>query len=157
MRERSRVHLRSLGVGVGSIAAPTVEEARAALGGPARGRRTGERVEIERGAGKTTEGLVVLSSEGEWDVWIGDGIFARVRAPAAPRPLRHAAPALDAVARDLTRFAALRVGDEVAARRGHEVLSGVVLEICRYGALVDVGGTVLAVGFRALGPPDPSS
>lgn len=146
-----------MGVGVGSRGAPSIDEARAALGGPAHGQRTGARVEIDRGAGRTAEGLVVLATDGEWDVWIGDGIFARVRAPQSPRPLTHAAPALDAVADDLARFARLRIGDVVAVPRSHGPSSGVVLEICRYGALVDVGGTVLAVAFRALGPGDPRS
>lgn len=147
--ERSRFHLPSLGALAGPSRPPSIEEARRALGGAAVGKRTGERVEVDRGRGRSAEGLVVLRSATEVDVFLGDGVFARIRAPDGPRPLTRPSPALDAPAADLERFASLRVGDAVLARRERR---GVVLEICRYGALVESDGVVLAVGFRNLAP-----
>lgn len=129
-----------------------MDEARAALGGRVSGERTAARVEVDRGRGRRAAGVVVHSTPTEVDVWIGDGVFARVRAPEQPWALTRPSPELDAIVSDLERFRALRVGQRVAARRGRETWVGAILELCRYGALLDVDGKVVAVGFRSLEP-----
>jgi hypothetical protein len=149
----SRVHLPSLGIGAVRIPAgpPSVDDARAALGGRAStGPGAGELVRV--GA---LEGVVVFASATERDVWIGEGRFQRVDsascAPADGAPRADLAP----IASDAIRFAALAEGDAVRVRdRRDREQDGRLIEKCRYGALVLCEGErVIAVSFRRLHAP----
>lgn len=147
----SRVRLRSLGLGPVRVPAgpPSVDDARAALGGRASTviSGAGERVRIA-----SSEGVVVFASTSERDVWIGEGRFRRV-APAACEPIEPMPdPELDAVAADARRFAAMSEGDPVRFRDRHDGdHAGQLVEKCRYGALVlGPDERVIAVSFRRL-------
>lgn len=151
MAERSRIRLPSLGALVAAGGPPTIDEARAALGGAATGARPGTFVRIDRGRGQSADGLVVHETGSERDVWIGDGVFARLRHGDRAEPVEPSA-ALEAVHADLRRFGALRVGTAVRADRPRKPVHGILREVCRYGGLVEVDGRILAVSFRLLGP-----
>ena len=147
----SRVRLRSLGLGAVRIPAgpPSVDDARAALGGRASTviSSAGARVRVA-----SSEGVVVFASTSERDVWIGEGRFQRVAAAACEpiEPTPHAE--LDAVAADARRFAAMSEGDSVRFRdRQDRDHAGQLVEKCRYGALVlGEDARVIAVSFRRL-------
>jgi hypothetical protein len=128
MAERSRIRLPSLGALVPVGGPPTIDEARAALGGTATGTRPGTFVRVERGRQPA------------------DGVVGDRAEPIGPTE------ALEAVRADLFRFGALRVGGAVRAQRPRAPVHGILREACRYGGLVEVDGRILAVSFRLLGP-----
>lgn len=150
---RPRFSLATLGVDVDVGAAPTIDAARSALGGRlATERGAGEIVRVSMKRGADADGVVICVQGETRDVWIGQGRFVRTtreRVQTAAGP----APALEAVAADARRFAAMREGDPVrATRRDGTHADGTLLEKCRYGALVRSGDTVLAVSFRRVAP-----
>lgn len=154
----SRVRLPSLGLGAVRIPAgpPSVDDARAALGGRAStGPEAGARVRIGG-----SEGVVVFASASERDVWIGEGRFQRVAADACEPAPRASSAELDPVAADARRFAGLAEGDAVRYRDRHDrEHEGQLVEKCRYGALVlRADARVVAVSFRRVAPAaDPPS
>jgi hypothetical protein len=146
----SRVHLPSLGLGAVRIPAgpPSVDDARAALGG---------RASTDAGAGAlvrlgATEGVVVFASATERDVWIGEGRFQRVATATCVPSDGASRPDLTPVASDARRFAALAEGDAVRVRdRSDREQDGRLIEKCRYGALVLCEEErVIAVSFRRI-------
>jgi hypothetical protein len=146
MGTKGRVSLKALG-GAIAIGPPTIDEARASLGGRAStSARAGERVRVKS---TRREGVVVFASESEVDVWIGDGRLQRV-APGECERSERGERELDAVAADARRYGALVEGEEVTfLDRSDRAHPGTLVEKCRYGALVlDRGGKVVAVGFR---------
>lgn len=164
MVERPRFSLRSLGAAPSSPVAPSIEEARAALGG---------RVSTEAGAGACVRvtmsrgpviGVLICSSGDERDVWFDAGKLVRAKAsdvaslvevdPSVDDRLvtRALPPELETVAADARRFAVLREGERVSCldQRSAE-RRGLLVEKCRYGALVRTDeGAVLAVSFRRI-------
>ncbi len=152
MGERSRFSLPSLGLMAARAGAPSVDEARVALGG---------RVSTEPGAGSCVSvtmkrgaaaiGVLVCLNGDERDVWIGDGRFVRVTAKDVS-VLVEVESSLLPVAADATLFGALMEGEYViyVERRGIE-LPGTLAEKCRYGALVSTAEKkIVAVSFRRL-------
>lgn len=161
--------LPSLGAS-GPSGPPTVDEARAALGGRraarsgvasggasggagAEAEREGDGVRFTDARGSAREGVVVCASAAELDVWIGDGRFQRLAAGrASPLPLGEGHP-LAEVAADARVFAGLAEGTPVHfVRRSGEIGEGVLVEKCRYGALVEADARIVAVSFRRLWP-----
>lgn len=128
---------------------PSVEDARRALGGRVTSDgREGAGVTIDDPRRGRSEGVVICAGRGELDVWIGEGLIARVKDDAA---LVEPAARLGAVAEDARRFWRLREGDRVVV----DGAPGILREQCRYGALVErdaTPGKVVAVGFRRLAP-----
>ena len=94
------------------------------------------------------------------DVWIGEGLIARVGAGASADSLVPEPPErFVAVAADIVRFWSLGEDQEVGVVGPGPAFRGVLREQCRFGALVErpaEGGgdrrVVVAVGFRRLGP-----
>jgi hypothetical protein len=135
---------------------PTVDDARAALGGrvPRLARsRVASLARFRDTRGHDVEGVVVCETDRDLDVWIGDGRFVRIaldRAEFSTIPGDHG---LADVAADALVFDALSEGQAVrfVSRDDHE-REGVLAERCRYGALVSHDGRVFAVSFRRLWP-----
>jgi hypothetical protein len=152
--ERSRFSLPSLGIIPKQSGAPTVDDARTALGGRvATDAGAGACVHVAMKRGAAAIGVVVCVSGDERDVWIGDGRFVRARASDVSA-LAEVEPSLGAVAADAARFAALAEGERVAyVDRKQVERVGTLVEKCRYGALVSAeDAKIIAVSFRKLGP-----
>lgn len=137
-----------------SAAAPTVDKARSALGGRgATGPEAGTIVALPGGVLGRDVGVVVFASDTERDVWVGGGKLRRVPADRIESATDGEVTAgLLTVAREARAFAALDEGQAVRFEtRGGEVLTGTLVEKCRYGALVlDADQKVLAVSFRRI-------
>jgi hypothetical protein len=153
MPERPRFHLQTFGAVRLPAGPPTVDEARASLGGRAATSPDAGCVVRVGGAGTAAAlGVVVFASPEERDVWIGQGRLQRVSSERCEPVEGPVDPSLGEVAADAARFAALSEGVEVRYldRLGKAHL-GRLVEKCRYGALVeDTDGRVLAVSFRRL-------
>lgn len=149
MSDRPRHHLRTFGAVHVPAGPPTVEEARASLGGRAStSLDAGALVRVSDGA----VGVVVFASHDERDVWVGEGRLRRVAAERCAELEGPAPAALLPVAADAARFAGLPEGARVRyldrLGRAH---AGTLVEKCRYGALVESeDARVLAVSFRRL-------
>ncbi|AKF07404.1 hypothetical protein [Sandaracinus amylolyticus] len=152
MSDRSRYHLPTFGAVHVPTRAPTVDEARASLGGRAStSPEAGALVQVIEASSRVS-GVIVFASAEERDVWIGEGRLRRVARSSCVDAEGPMDPALAPVAADASRFAALSEGTRVRYhdRRGvaHE---GTLVEKCRYGALVESSaGRVLAVSFRRI-------
>jgi hypothetical protein len=155
--------LPSLGAAASvSHAPPSVDEARAALGGrieaamfPPLGMNPGVLVQFVDVRGKALEGALVFASHEDADVWVGEGRLHRVP-HARIRGTADASHghALADVAADALVFAQLHEGARVRfVDRKNAMQSGMLVEKCRYGALVEnEAKTILAVSFRRLWP-----
>lgn len=131
---------------------PTLDEARANLGGPWEGGPdVGQTVRIP-GPIAPRVGVVVHASPTHRDVWIGAGRLQRV--PAAQAEITEPDEELAPIAADARVFGALLQGQRVAYEtRDGEVGEGTLVEKLRFGGLVGLeGGRVLAVSFRKLAP-----
>ncbi len=137
---------------------PTLELARRKLGGKGASDATAGAVVRYLGVveGREAEpvlGVVVYAAGDEVDVWMeGDRVRRTTRAWVEPAVARTAMQR--EVAGDARVFAALPEGGRVRIRAEEgEVVEAVLVEKCRYGALVARDdGTLLAVGFRKLIP-----
>ncbi len=99
-------------------------------------------------------GVVLFVSDTEIDVWIDEGMVRRTR-PDRVRPYPgDGYGSLAAIAADARVFAAMEEGDRVAWQDPDgTVARGLLLEKCRYGALVArEDGALVALGFRKLFP-----
>jgi hypothetical protein len=148
--------LPSLGVRPLSSAPPTVDEARAALGGrraASAGRLEGRGVAFLDARGRTVRGVVVCATDAEVDVWVGDGRFQRLAATRAePMPVPPDDTLAEIVA-DARVFSRLQEGERVRfLRRDGRLDEGRLVEKCRYGALVAHDDRVIAVSFRRIWP-----
>lgn len=148
---------------------PTVDEVRRRLGGRAStGPGAGELVTLTTPGGDALPGVVLFVAGDELDVWVeqpgaqvtaalGAGVVRRARrADVAPL---QAPPSRDllAVAGDARAFGAFLEGQRVRYQAGEVRGEGVLVEKCRYGALVERDdGTILGVGFRRLWPAQPA-
>lgn len=150
MGQKSHIHLPAL-LGAARPEAPTVEAARLALGGRLRSDgREGAGIVVDDPVRGVLEGVVLCATAEALDVWVGEGLIARVRTSQA-RALEAPAPRLAAVAADARRYWSLREGDRVRV----DGAPGTLREQCRYGGLVErdaAPGKVVAVGFRRLAP-----
>ena len=139
---------------------PTVEAIRKRLGGRvSSGPSIGHVVALEPDRGVERIGVVIFARGDEVDVWTGGGIalpgvVRRTRRSKTsafhglvPKPLLR-------IADDARVFAELAEGNEVVYQpRDGDIERGILIEKCRYGALVlRDDGTVVGVGFRRLWP-----
>lgn len=161
MGEKSHVRLPALSRVPNQSAPPSLDEARRALGGRIRsGARAGWGAVVldpRRGA---SEGVVLCDGGSELDVWIGEGLIARVAESAIGESLVPEPPArFVEVAADIVRFWSLVEDREVGVMGPGPAFRGVLREQCRFGALVErpseegrAQRVVVAVGFRRLSP-----
>lgn len=133
--------------------APTLDDARAELGGAWVGGPDVGRVVTIATATSARIGVVIHSSPTERDVWIGAGRVQRVAAVEAVLQ-EGSDPVHDPVAADAKLHASLRPGDRVNYQRADgSVGQGRVAEKLRYGSLVGTtDGKIIAVSFRRLVP-----
>ncbi len=139
------------------VAPPTIDVVRTRLGGRAAGAAPiGDVVRV--GVADPPRAGVVLARDHEAvDVFVIEGTVRRTR-PDDVRPWLTEVPgALIAVARDARVFGELREGQAVRFAADSGVAEpGVLLERCRWGALVQrPDGVVVGVGFRRVVPAAP--
>jgi hypothetical protein len=148
---RSRFNLSTIALGLDVVEAPSIDEARTALGGRASTERgAGELVMVSLKRGGDAAGVVVFVQDAQRDVWIGAGRFVRTTSDRL-RSLGEVEGELKMVAVEARRFASLREGDPVRAlRRDGSAIDGRLIEKCRYGALVAHDDKVVAVSFRRI-------
>lgn len=96
----------------------------------------------------------------ELDVWIGEGLIARVAEAQLASSLQPVAPArFGAIAADIVRFWSLREDEDVEVSGPGPSFIGVLREQCRFGALVERASAdrrvVVAVGFRRIAARPP--
>jgi len=133
---------------------PTLELARRRLGGKGASDATAGAVVRYLGVDDApTVGVVVYAAGDEVDVWMeGDRVRRTTRDWIEPAVALTAAQR--EVSGDARVFAALSEGGRVRVRvEGEASVDAVLVEKCRYGALVARDdGTLMAVGFRKLVP-----
>ena len=160
--EMTKRTLLSLGAAATvSHAAPSVDEARAALGGriePELLRLTmklGALVHFVDARGNALEGVLVFASSEGADLWVGEGRFHRVpHARIRGTEVASDGHALADIAADALVFSTLAESTRIRFidRRG-VMQAGLLAEKCRYGALVEnEAKRVLAVSFRRIWP-----
>ncbi|MBS2013543.1 MAG: hypothetical protein JST00_11680 [Deltaproteobacteria bacterium] len=140
---------------------PSLDDARARLGGSQRGRSSpplgvvpGRVVRIRSTGGTTRLAVVVYASANEIHALVDGVKLLRVK-PETMELFEGDAPIeLARIAADAHVFHALVEGQPVRyADDTNTLLTGKLVEKCRYGALiVRDDGTVVAVGFRKLWP-----
>ncbi len=136
---------------------PTVDAARERLGDRiATEPDVGQPVRVRSGLGVEHLGVVIFRRARAVDVWLGAGRVRRLDdcAKAAPAKRRELSHSLADVAASAVVFASLYEGQRVRFPRPDGTLaSGLLVEKCRYGALVlDESERVMAVGFQQLTP-----
>lgn len=135
--------------------APRLDAARRRLGGRGFSEAgAGAIVHFTNPTGVGQNGVVLFVLGDELDVLIGAGTVMRVhRERVRPASADHDLT-LDALASDLSVFTRLNEGARVRfTDEANRLSEGVLLEKCRYGALVARDdGRIMAVGFRKLFP-----
>jgi hypothetical protein len=133
---------------------PTVDVIRKRLGGRASTQSgAGEVISWTRGDGGLRPGVVLFVQGEDLDVWFDHGIVRRIRRSSAA-PL-HAAPPRDvaSIAEDARIFGGLSEGQRVGYHDGAGTGEAVLVEKCRFGALLQRDdGTIMGVGFRKVWP-----
>lgn len=131
--------------------APTLEGARKRLGGKAnRNAQTGAVVRLIDDEPRAF-GIVLYADEYELDVLLGGKLLRKTKPELTlPADVEMVDAALLA---DVRVFASLEEGQRVRFAEDSGTTDGLLVEKCRYGALVAKDdGKILAVGFRKLWP-----
>lgn len=135
--------------------APTLENARKRLGGKAnRSAQTGVVVRLldsEEAEGAASIGIVLYADEHELDVLLGERTLRKTKLELT---IPAGAESVDAaLLADVRVFASLEEGQRVRFEDEAGSADGLLVEKCRYGALVAKDdGKILAIGFRRLWP-----
>lgn len=140
--------------GLGAAKAPAVDVVRKRLGGRASTEAgAGELVSITTEGGAERAGVVLFVRGDDLDVWIEHGLVRRTRR-SSTRPLKApvAKPLAD-VAGDARVFGALLEGQRVRYQHEAGFDEGMLIEKCRFGALLQRDdGVLIGVGFRRIWP-----
>jgi hypothetical protein len=133
--------------------APTLENARKRLGGKAgRSAQTGAVVRlIDEVRDTPSVGIVLYGDEHELEVLVARQLLRKTK-PELTLPAE--VDSVDAaLLAEVRVFGALEEGQRVRFADGSGTADGLLVEKCRYGALVAKDdGKILAVGFRKLWP-----
>jgi hypothetical protein len=161
MGEKPRATLpaveRALAEARGLVAGnPTVEAARERLGDRiATDPDVGQALRVKSGLGVQHLGVVIFKKGAAVDVWLGAGRVQRLEdvSTAEPADEGELSPSLADIAASAIVFASLHEGQRVSYDNGGVLTSGLLVEKCRYGALVlGPDDAVMAVGFSQLTP-----
>ena len=137
---------------------PALEAARRKLGGRSvtpSARAPGALVETTLQDGVLHLGVLLWASAGSCDVWFDDALARRARSEAVVCSACPTPESLVRIEAEIRMFAALAEGDRVRWERTAGVTEGLIVEKCRYGAIVVTrAARVVAVGFRKLWPAD---
>ena len=135
--------------------APTAGDVRKRLGGIGQTEAgAGAIVRFVEQPGAGTLGVVVFQKGDEVDVYLGDGWLRRTQKAAVEELEGEAPSSLAPIAADARVFSTLAPGQSVRFQSGDgELRTGVLLEKCRFGAIVVRDDQrLVGVGFRKLWP-----
>jgi hypothetical protein len=133
---------------------PTTDAVRKRLGGRASTEAgAGEIVSLTTEGGSTRVGVVLFARGEDVDVWTDHGVVRRARRTSTA-PCREEVPKeLEQVADDARIFGGLCEGQRVRYQHETGLEEGVLVEKCRFGALLRRDdGVILGVGFRRIWP-----
>jgi hypothetical protein len=134
---------------------PSASDVRKRLGGVGQTEAgAGVVVRFVEDPGAGTLGVVVFRLGDELDVYLGEGWLRRTRSGAVEELEGEAPSSLASIAADARVFSTLIPGQAVRFQSGDgELRSGVLLEKCRFGAIVVRDDKrLVGVGFRKLWP-----
>ncbi len=133
---------------------PTVDIIRKRLGGRASTESgTGDVVTFTTDGGIRHTGVVVFVRGDELDVYVNENLVRRVRRAGAKPTDAALSPSFVAVAESARIFADLSEGQTVRFVDGGSSEEGILVEKCRFGALVErPDGKIIGLGFSRLGP-----
>ncbi len=140
---------------LGGDSPPTARDVRQRLGGPGQSEAgAGTVVRFVEDPGAGTLGVIVYKRGDELDVYLGDGWLRRTQASAVTALEVQAPTTLAGIATDALVFYELRQGERVRYLDAQgSIVSGVLLEKCRYGAIVVTDEKrLVGIGFRKLWP-----
>ena len=140
----------------GSDRKPTVDAVRAKLGGRASTETgAGDLVRVDAGGGFSHTGIVIYTRGEDVDVWTGEGIVRRARWSGVRRLDEPTPEGFAQVAVDAAVFGGLCEGQRVRYRHDAGTAEGMLVEKCKFGALVERDDhTIVGVSFRRLWPAD---
>ncbi|UQA54640.1 hypothetical protein [Polyangium aurulentum] len=137
-------------------ALPTVDSLRKRLGGRAMSEPgAGDGVTVVTESGLRTTGVVLFVRGDELEIWV-DHNLVRSTQRSSTAPLDAPLPRdLAAVAADARAFASLVEGQRINYLEEERIGEGVILEKCRFGAVVErKDGKLVGLGFRRLWPAE---
>lgn len=134
--------------------APSVDRVRKRLGGRASTEAgTGDIVSFTTDGGIHQTGVVVFIRGDELDVYVSDNLVRRIRR-ASTKPTDAAlAPSFVRIAESARIFEGLAEGQRVRFTSDGHAYEGILIEKCRFGALVErPDGKIIGLGFQRLWP-----
>lgn len=133
---------------------PTTDAVRKRLGGRASTEPgAGEIVSLTTEGGATRVGVVLFARGEDVDVWTDHGVVRRARRTCVTPCREEVSKELSQVADDARIFGAMCEGQRVRYQHEAGLDEGVVVEKCRFGALLRRDdGVILGVGFRRIWP-----
>jgi hypothetical protein len=139
---------------------PTVDALRRKLGGRASTEPgAGALVTVPSASGMPVAGVVLFIQGDDLDVWIDHNTVRRTRRASTGPLAGEGSPSRDlaAVAADARVFGGLAEGQRVSYLDGERLAEGLLVEKCRFGAVIQRDdGKLVALGFRRVWPANPS-
>jgi hypothetical protein len=133
---------------------PSVDRVRKRLGGRASTESgTGDIVTFTTDGGIHQTGVVVFIRGDELDVYVSDNLVRRIRRTSAKPTDAAVAPSFVRIAECARIFERLTEGQRVEFTSDERTHEGILVEKCRFGALVERGdGKIIGLGFQRLWP-----
>lgn len=134
--------------------APSVDRMRKQLGGRASTESgTGNVVTFVTDGGVHQTGVVVFIRGEEIDVYVSDNLVRRIRRSAAKSTDAAMDPSFIRIAESARVFGDLSEGQRVRFATEEHTYEGILVEKCRFGALVErTDGKIIGLGFQRLWP-----
>lgn len=133
---------------------PSVDRIRKRLGGRASTESgTGDVVSFTTDGGIHQTGVVIFVRGDELDVYVSDNVVRRIRRVSANSTDAALAPSLVGIAESARIFEGLAEGQRVRFTSDEQTHEGILVEKCRFGALVERhDGKIVGLGFQRLWP-----
>lgn len=133
---------------------PTTDAVRKRLGGRASTEPgAGEIVSLRTEGGTERVGVVLFARGEDVDVWTDHGVVRRARRTRCTPCCEEVSKELSQVADDARIFGGMCEGQRVRYQHEAGLEEGVIVEKCRFGALLRRDdGVILGVGFRRIWP-----
>jgi hypothetical protein len=133
---------------------PSVDRIRKRLGGRASTESgAGDVVTFTTDGGIHQTGVVVFVRGDELDVYVSDNLVRRIRRAATKFTDTALAPSFVRIAESASVFGRLAEGQRVCFASGDDTHEGILIEKCRFGALVErIDGSIVGLGFQRIWP-----
>ena len=133
---------------------PSVDRIRNRLGGRASTETgAGDAVTFTTDGGIHQTGVIIFVRADELDVYVSDNLVRRIRRASVKSTDTALPPALVRIAESARVFERLEEGQRVSFASDDGTHEGILVEKCRFGALVErVDGTIIGLGFQRVLP-----